>query len=128
MLRLTAVLLLCPLAALADDAAKPREESMRSDRFADAHAPLFQPPKSNDAGALTQQVAGSLQGSASTRFDVRANNFIDRFIFGKLQRDGVPHAPLSTDYEFLRRVSLDLTGRIPAPDEVRAFVADSDSA
>ena len=42
MLRLGAALLFCPLVLLvADDAAKPREESMRSDRFADAHAPLF---------------------------------------------------------------------------------------
>jgi hypothetical protein len=127
--RLIVALLFCPLAVLAaDDAAKPREESMRSDRFADAHAPLFAPPKSNDAGALTQKVAGSLPKSVMTALDVPANGFIDKFIFGKMQRDGVPHAPLSTDYEFLRRVSLDLTGRIPSSDEVRGFVADPDPA
>src|SRR5262249_45692728 len=98
MLRLGAVLVFCPLAALvADDAAKPREESMRSDRFAEAHAPLFAPPKSNDAGALTQKVAGSLQKSAGVTLDVPANGFVDKFIFSKMQRDAVPHAPLSTD-------------------------------
>jgi hypothetical protein len=127
--RLVAVLLFCPLAALvADDAAKPREESMRSDRFADAHAPLFAPPKSNDAGALTQKVAGSLPKSPGAPLDVPSRGFIDKFIFAKMQRDGVPHAPLATDYEFLRRVSLDLTGRIPSSDEVRAFTADPDPA
>ena len=41
LLRSAAAALLCTLGALsADDTAKPREESMRSDRFAEAHAPL----------------------------------------------------------------------------------------
>ncbi|HEY2013272.1 MAG TPA: DUF1553 domain-containing protein, partial [Bryobacteraceae bacterium] len=30
-----------------------------------------------------------------------------------------------TDWEFIRRVTLDLTGRIPAPDRVLSFVADT---
>jgi Protein of unknown function (DUF1553)/Protein of unknown function (DUF1549) len=112
----------------ADDAAKPREESMRSDRFAEAHAPLFQPPKSNDAGALTQRVARSLPQSAAAAADVPVKNFVDKFIFGKIAKDRVPHAALATDYEFLRRVSLDLTGRLPSADDVRAFVAGRDPA
>ena len=52
----------------------------------------------------------------------------DRFIFQKIERDGIPYAPLSTDREFLRRVKLDLTGRIPSPAEIRAFLADTDPA
>jgi hypothetical protein len=42
-----------------------------------------------------------------------------------MQREGIPHAPLATDQEFLRRVMLDLTGRIPTPVEVREFLADN---
>ena len=41
-----------------------------------------------------------------------------------MQRDGIPHAPLSTDHEFLRRVSLDLAGRIPRRTKCARFVAD----
>jgi hypothetical protein len=35
-----------------------------------------------------------------------------------------PLSPLTDDTEFLRRVALDLTGVIPTPAEIRAFVAD----
>src|SRR5438445_183318 len=52
-------------------------------------------------------------------------NFIDQEIFGKLIRMNVPSAPLSSDTEFLRRVYLDLTGRIPSSDDIRAFLADT---
>ena len=43
-----------------------------------------------------------------------------------MERDGVPHAALSSDTEFFRRIHLDLTGRIPDPQEVREFVASDD--
>src|SRR5712692_10284954 len=38
---------------------------------------------------------------------------------------GVTPADLATDQEFLRRVTLDLTGRIPTPQEVLSFLADT---
>ena len=41
----------------------------------------------------------------------------------KMERDRIPHAPLATGQEFLRRVMLDLTGTIPTPTEVREFLA-----
>jgi hypothetical protein len=57
---------------------------------------------------------------------VAIRNFIDRHIFGVMQRDGIPHAGLASDQEFLRRVYLDLTGRLPEPEKVTAFLADPD--
>lgn len=51
-------------------------------------------------------------------------NFIDEEIFGKLQEKNIPSAALSTDEEFIRRLSLDLTGKLPTPAEIRAFLAD----
>lgn len=51
-------------------------------------------------------------------------NFIDEEIFARLKSEGVAPAALSGDEEFLRRVTLDLTGRIPSAAEIRAFMAD----
>ena len=52
------------------------------------------------------------------------NNFIDEILFAQMSRDGVTPAPLSTDYEFLRRAYIDLAGRIPQPEDVQAFLKD----
>ncbi|HEX7151579.1 MAG TPA: DUF1549 domain-containing protein [Thermoanaerobaculia bacterium] len=54
-------------------------------------------------------------------------NLIDEEIFGAMKAAGVVPAPLSTDVEFLRRVTLDLTGQLPTPEEVDAFLADQRS-
>lgn len=55
-------------------------------------------------------------------------NFIDTYIFAKMQRDAVAPARGSSDTEFLRRVYLDLTGRIPSADDVRAFLANNSAS
>src|SRR4051812_10373189 len=45
-------------------------------------------------------------------------NFIDTILFDRMSADGVTPAPLTTDAEFIRRVYVDLTGRIPQPERV----------
>ena len=52
---------------------------------------------------------------------------IDNNIFGTLNAAGVTPASPSTDAEFLRRVTLDLTGRIPTVPEVIEFLANPSS-
>ena len=49
---------------------------------------------------------------------------IDSFIEAKLTKLGIQPSRLCTDTEFLRRVSIDLTGTLPTPSEVQEFVAD----
>ncbi len=56
--------------------------------------------------------------------DVPRKNFIDNILFDKMAKDGIASAPLTSDEEFLRRVTLDLTGRIPSADAVTAFLAN----
>ena len=50
---------------------------------------------------------------------------IDKYLFADMQAQGVTPADKTTDFEFIRRVTLDLTGRIPTPDRVLSFVADT---
>jgi hypothetical protein len=53
-----------------------------------------------------------------------ASNFIDKHILAKLKLLNTPSAPLADDLTFLRRVSLDVTGELPTPADIRAFRAD----
>lgn len=61
------------------------------------------------------------RGSAATKA-----NFIDRHIFGKMETDRIAPAQATSDTEFLRRVSLDLTGRIPTPEAAEAFLSSTE--
>lgn len=81
----------------------------------------------NDIFERTKRVGSIRTLSARTVAPAQMprQNFIDDEIFGRLEKENVASAPLSTDVEFLRRVTLDLTGRVPSPQQVRDFVADN---
>lgn len=49
---------------------------------------------------------------------------LDELAVAKLRKLGTIPSDLCTDAEFLRRLSLDLTGTLPTADEVRRFLAD----
>src|SRR5579871_1363735 len=53
-----------------------------------------------------------------------AVNPIDDFIQDRLAKEGLTPSPEADRRTLIRRVTLDLTGLPPAPDEVRAFVND----
>ncbi len=52
------------------------------------------------------------------------NNFVDNLIFEKLQQLQILPSDLCTDEEFLRRVYLDVTGRLPTIEESTAYLAN----
>ncbi len=71
-------------------------------------------------GCAKTSVAPTRQVSSSTRL-------LDRHINTVLTGEGIQPSKLSEDTEFLRRVHLDLTGRIPTPEEVTDFLKDGSS-
>ena len=51
-------------------------------------------------------------------------NFVDRLVQKKWQQLGLVPSEVCSDEEFIRRASLDVTGTLPTPAEVKNFVAD----
>ena len=79
-----------------------------------AAIPVLRPYKKKPADRLTQQdsVAPSDQ-------------VVDHYINRKLAKLNLTPSALCTDAEFLRRVSIDMTGTLPTPAEVERFLSDS---
>ena len=75
--------------------------------------------------ALPARRPPSRSRAAGRQVNLQGGNSVDDFIFNALRSKGIPAAPPTTDAEFLRRVTLDLTGRIPAPNEVVVFLGDT---
>src|SRR5215472_1141714 len=86
--------------------------------------PRIDPAKAEELNRLASSVTLSIPVESTQRITI--NNYIDKIIFGRIQRDHIPHAELCSDAEFARRVSLDLTGRLPEPVKIRDFVKDGD--
>ncbi len=55
-----------------------------------------------------------------------ARNFIDELAFGKLKSLGIPPSPVCDDATFVRRVTIDIAGRLPTASEARAFIGSTD--
>lgn len=91
------------------------------------HAKVNNTRPDKQVSDLTNEVAAKLPyfGTGAKKNGIR--NFIDQHLFGAMKRDGVPQAPPASDYEFCRRVYLDLIGRIPTPEQLKVFV-DSKAA
>lgn len=78
-----------------------------------------------DNGIFSTQVMLPVSDRTGDRFpEVATPTEIDRLVTRKLARLGVVPSELSSDEDFLRRVSLDMIGTLPTPAEQTAFLAD----
>ncbi|HYR27454.1 MAG TPA: DUF1549 domain-containing protein [Thermoanaerobaculia bacterium] len=119
---------LCLLALLAAPMVRAADCPASSNSF----APVLQRARvaqllSANAEAVAPSSAGGKRRSVGPPANVErlpVANFIDTHIGAKLYAARISPAALSGDEEFLRRVMIDLTGAIPTPAEVTAFVND----
>ena len=73
--------------------------------------------------ATTLTVMGDREGYQQSQ--IASQNIIDRLVASKWDRLKIQPSGLCNDADFLRRVTLDLTGVPPTPEAVRAFLADT---
>ncbi|QDU28625.1 hypothetical protein ETAA8_37280 [Anatilimnocola aggregata] len=79
-----------------------------------------------DNGVLPVQVLLPVTDQLGDKYPaVPTPTKIDELVVAKLSKLGVVPSELCTDTEFLRRVSLDLIGTLPAPGEIDSFLADT---
>ncbi len=84
----------------------------------------------NSSKVMTEQtnaMAGLPSAPGGSRTDALQNpaaGTIDKWIFQKMAEEKVAPAPPTNDFEFVRRVTLDLTGRVPTMAATLAFLED----
>jgi hypothetical protein len=65
-------------------------------------------------------------GAKIPAYQFPEQTIVDRATRNKWKQLGLVPSELASDEQFIRRVSVDLIGTLPAPEQVRAFVADKD--
>jgi hypothetical protein len=79
-----------------------------------------------DNGVGVVQVLAPLSDKVGAKYpDVPTPTNIDALVVAKLKKLGIVPSEVCTDAEFLRRVSIDLTGTLPTPKEVESFLAET---
>ena len=91
----------------------------------DTHVVVFYDNGIESIPVLRAQNASAEIVNSQTRAS-SARDGVDSLVKRKLNKLGIVPSERCTDTEFLRRVSIDLTGTLPAPNEIVAFLNDSE--
>lgn len=101
------------------------DKFVRASLKAVGRSPNFHPMSDLTLGVRKTMDAYIPPGTPTSTFGANHTaDSIDSYIYADFQANSITPAPLTTDWEFVRRVTLDLTGRIPTPTAVLNFVND----
>ncbi len=78
-----------------------------------------------DNGVLPVPVMLAVSDVSKYPKNIAAPTKVDELVNAKLKKAGIVPSGVCTDAEFLRRASLDVTGTLPTPAEIEAFLADA---
>src|SRR5262245_15945815 len=87
-------------------------------------------PKAKDTYAKAKVAATPVKGTLAADAKLTSPELaahIDKLIDQKLKSEKVDASPLADDAEFLRRVYLDVTGKIPTAEKAAAFLDSKDA-
>jgi hypothetical protein len=66
-------------------------------------------------------------GTPIPDYQFEGRTVVDKHTLAKWKELGIVPSELCSDEQFIRRVTLDLTGTLPTPDQVKAFLADTNA-
>jgi len=99
-------------------------EEWRAERAREARA-LARGERSEVTAQVVTRLGTFKARVAASTHNATPSGTIDKHLFEAMQNAGVVPAAKTDDYEYIRRVTLDLTGRIPLPNRVQSFVSDA---
>src|SRR5438477_6178128 len=109
----------CPMGGVA--MISPNQRQQAAYHAASTTAELVAPSTESTSSGRRRAVTAPTNPGASFPPSV---NFIDSDLFAAMQQNGIVPTTIASDDEFLRRIDLDLTGQIPDPATITAFLAD----
>ncbi len=81
-----------------------------------------------DAGVVPVPVIRPVSDKTGKKYPkVETPTKVDELVVQKLRKLGIVPSDVCDDHDFLRRASLDITGTLPAPQEIVDFVSNQDS-
>jgi hypothetical protein len=110
---------------------EPNEKSM-AEADEGGHVKLFDQPGDVAIMVRYQGKVATFRATAPLGATVEnlppSHNYIDDLVFAKLKAMGMPPSDPCDDATFIRRVSLDIAGRLPSLEETQRFLSDTDPA